>query len=616
MLEKIKSPQDIKSLDGDELKSLADEIRTEIIATVAANGGHLASNLGMVEATLALHKVFNAPDDKIIFDVSHQSYTHKLLTGRYESFHTLREYGGVSGFMNRAESEYDVLNEGHSGTSVSAAVGIATANKLRDKNDYVVSVVGDGSLTNGMIYEALNNCAEKNLRLVILINDNDMSISKSIGGLNHHLAKIRTSKKYFRFKHRIEKFLNHIPLIGKGLASFFRKLKNAFKRLVVKRNMFDDLGLHYIGAVDGHNIDALVDCLEEAKARGRCCVVHMVTRKGCGYLPAELDPDKYHSVGAFVPEIGYDAGEKVDFSSTAGRLICERAADDDKICAITAAMCSGTGLTEFSQKYTERYFDVGIAEEHAVTFACGLAVSGLKPVLFLYSSFAQRVYDQIIHDISVQSLPLVLMLDRCGLVAGDGVTHQGIFDYSIFSAVPNVNIFAPETYGELETCLDRALLHDGLAVVRYPKGAENIYENDLVREDDLCYSPHIGECDTVIVTYGRLTRLARETAESAEKGKVGIIKLIKTYPVNYSRLASLAGGAKLIYVLDEAYKSGGVGEKISAYMGEKVKAHIHNHAVSGFVEHGSLDDLEKSCGFTVETITENIRSILRGINHV
>ena len=609
MLEKIKSPQDIKELSYKELDELAGEIRTTILDTVSKNGGHLASNLGMVEATLALHKVFNMPFDKIVFDVSHQSYAHKLLTGRYEVFHTLRTYGGISGFSNRAESEYDILNEGHSGSSVSAALGIAMANKLQDKTDFAVAVVGDGSLTNGLIYEAINNCGDKNTRLIILVNDNEMSISRNIGGLPHHLSKVRTSKRYFNFKHRLEKFLVHIPLIGKGLASGTRRFKNFVKRMLGKTTMFDDFGLSYLGPVDGHNIKNLVTVLEEAKTKGNCCVVHMATRKGKGYLPSEIDPDKYHSVGAFNIEEGSVAETECTFSEKAGEIICSAAESDPKICAITAAMTSGTGLTEFSRRYPERFFDVGIAEEHAVTFSGGLSVNGLKPVLVLYSSFAQRTYDQLIHDISIQNLPLILMLDRCGLVAGDGITHQGIFDIPAFSTIPNISIYSPDSYGELEICFKRALEDTHLSVIRYPKGGENDYNREQFTGDsDILYTDNIESAETVIITYGRLTKLALEAAE-AQSSETAVIKLVKVFPIDFNEIKSLVKNAKIVYFLEEGYYSGGIAEKLSAGLSGVRGIKTHIHAITSFVEHGSLEDLYKSCGFTVETITENIRSL-------
>lgn len=610
MLEKIKSPKDIKELSYKELDELAGEIRTKILNTVSQNGGHLASNLGMVEATLALHKVFNMPSDKIVFDVSHQCYAHKLLTGRYDSFHTLRTYGGISGFSNRAESEYDVLNEGHSGSSVSAALGIAMANKLQDKTDFAVAVVGDGSLTNGLIFEAINNCGDKNTRLIILVNDNEMSISRNIGGLPQHLSKVRTSKRYFNFKHRLEKFLTHIPLIGRGLASLSRRFKNFVKRMLGKNTIFDDFGLSYLGPVDGHNIKNLVTVLEEAKTKGNCCVVHMATHKGKGYLPAEIDPDRYHAVGSFNLQEGSVAEAKYCFSDKAGEIVCTRAGSDPKLCAITAAMCSGTGLTEFSRRYPERFFDVGIAEEHAVTFAGGLSVNGLKPVLILYSSFAQRTYDQLIHDISIQNLPMILMLDRSGLVAGDGITHQGIFDVPAFSTIPNIKIYSPDSYAELENCFNIAVEDSYLSVIRYPKGCESEYPRERFSGDgEILYTDNIDSAETVIITYGRLTELAFNTAE-IQHCNTAIIKLLKVFPVNYEKILSLVKNAKLVYFLEEGYYSGGIAEKISARLGGELGIKTYIHAITAFVEHGSLEDLYKSCGFTAETITENIRSIL------
>lgn len=609
MLEKIKSPQDIKELSYKELDELAGEIRAKILETVSKNGGHLASNLGMVEATLALHKVFNMPFDKIVFDVSHQSYAHKLLTGRYDVFHTLRTYGGISGFSNRAESEYDILNEGHSGSSVSAALGIAMANKLQDKTDFAVAVVGDGSLTNGLIYEAINNCGDKNTRLIILVNDNEMSISRNIGGLPHHLSKVRTSKRYFNFKHGLEKFLIRIPLVGKGMASGTRRFKNFVKRMLGKTTMFDDFGLSYLGPVDGHNIKSLVTVLEEAKTKGNCCVVHMATRKGKGYLPSEIDPDKYHAVGAFNIEEGSVAEAEYTFSQKAGEIICAAAESDPKICAITAAMASGTGLTEFSRRYPERFFDVGIAEEHAVTFSGGLSVNGLKPVLVLYSSFAQRTYDQLIHDISIQNLPMVLMLDRCGLVAGDGITHQGIFDIPAFSTIPNIKIYSPDGYKELEACFNRAVEDTRLSVIRYPKGGESDYDREqFIGDEDILYTKNTESAEVVIITYGRLTSLALEAAK-AQSSETAVIKLVKVFPLNFKSIISLIKNAKIVYFLEEGYYSGGIAEKLSAGLSGVRGIKTHIHAITAFVEHGPLEDLYKSCGFTVETITENIRSL-------
>lgn len=369
-------------------------------------------------SSFALHKVFDSPKDRIVFDVGHQCYAHKMLTGRINELDTLRKYNGLSGFPSKNESEHDVLNEGHCGTSISAALGIAEANRINNNDSFVVAVVGDGALTNEMIYEALNNCSDKQLNLIILINDNEMSISQNVGGLHNYFSRIRTSKRYFSFKRRFEHLLRHIPFVGNSLAKIFKKIKDFFKRWFVKNNLFEDTGLAYLGPVDGHNIEKLITVLVEAKAKRCVTVVHMTTKKGKGYCYAEEHPEIYHSVSSFDREKGVNISEKESFSTCMGKELCMIAENDSTVCAITAAMCDGTGLTEFSKRFPDRYFDVGIAEEHAITFAGGLSVAGMKPLVALYSTFSQRVYDQLFHDICIQNLPIVLALDRCGIVAG------------------------------------------------------------------------------------------------------------------------------------------------------------------------------------------------------
>ncbi len=605
MLEHIHSPADIKALTREETEKLAEEIRQTIIDTVSANGGHLASNLGMVEATIALHRHFDSPKDKIIFDVSHQCYTHKLLTGRYKDFYTLRQSGGISGFTNRDESEHDILTEGHSGSSVSAALGIATADKLAGKESYTVAVLGDGSLTNGMIYEALNNCAGKKLNLIILLNDNDMSISRNIGGLHEYLSKIRTSKRYYRLKHRTEKILSAIPLIGKPLLIGSKKFKDATKRFFVKNNIFEDLGLIYLGPVDGHNPEKLDIVLAEAKTKHTCCIVHMVTKKGLGYSLSENEPDKYHGVGAFDREKGVLPSASETYSTKVGDILCEMAEKDKKICAITAAMCDGTGLAPFSKAHPERFFDVGIAEEHAITFASGLAANGIKPVVLLYSTFAQRVYDQLSHDVAIQKLPFILALDRAGLVQNDGITHQGIFDYNIFSTIPNTEIFSPETYDELKYAFSHGFASEKITVIRYPKGSYHIYEPSFPMISDgneFAYTENIETSETVIVTFGRLTKTAHEAIKLSGKN-IGLLKLIQLYPINRKKIAVLLKNAKNIYFLEESYRTGGVSEKIAAQLQNK---NIQIHAIEDFVDHGDLNDLNALCGFTADAVCRGV----------
>lgn len=601
---------EIKEMSFKELYKLSDSLREKIIDTVSQNGGHLASNLGMVEATIALHRVFDSPNDKIIFDVGHQSYAHKILTGREDSFDTIRKYGGLSGFPSREESEHDVLNEGHSGTSVSAALGIAEANKLAGNDNYTVAVVGDGSLTNGMIYEAFNNCAKKNLKLIIVINDNEMSISKNVGGLPRYLSRFRVSRSYFNLKRSTKWSLGIIPILGKPFIKLFAATKNAVRRFFIKNTFFEDMGLDYIGPVDGHNIKKLTTVLKEAKKRATCVVVHIKTKKGYGYEFAEREPSKYHGIGSFDREAGASGEEKKTFSSFMGERLLEMSKEDEKICAITAAMAEGTGLVPFENELPDRFFDVGIAEEHAITFSAGLSVSGLKPVVALYSTFAQRVYDQVLHDIAIQRLPMTLLLDRCGLVAGDGVTHQGIFDYALFSSVPNARIYSPETYSEAENALKIALSSNDFDVIRYPKGSEKAYTScrEMIYDENnmYYYSSNIKESKRVIITYGRITSVANEAL--AELDDVAIIKLVRIFPLDLEKIAELCQGKELVYILEESYIHGGVGEKILAQISSCVK-NTYIHAVNDFVPHGDLDELYSLCGFTKDKIIDNINKL-------
>ena len=608
--------EQLKSLSSSEIAELAQEIRETIMDTVSKNGGHLASNLGMVEATIALHRVFDSPKDKFIFDVGHQCYAHKLLTGRAEGFDTLRKYGGTSGFCNPAESEHDPLYEGHCGTSLSAALGIAEANRIQGKDDYVVAIVGDGALTNGMIYEALNNCAGKNLNIIILINDNEMSISKNVGGLHRYMSKIRNSKGYFSFKRGLGGFLRKIPLIGKGLASFFKWIKNRIHKNFLKDNLFEDMGLLYLGPIDGHDVEKLSDVLEEAKTKRVPCVVHMRTLKGHGYSYAEEHPENYHSVGTFTIEQGATSGQKASFSSMAGECACELAENDPAVCAITAAMCDGTGLTNFAKIYPERFFDVGIAEEHAITFAGGLSVAQMKPILFLYSTFAQRGFDQFFHDISIQGLPLVLALDRSGIVSGDGITHQGIFDCSMLTALPGVEIYSPESYADLKFAFTAAVESKALSVVRYPKGQEIIdYEKDLtfIPAEDQAYSYTEGveNAEIVLISYGRICYETYRALRLLEgKHSVGMVKLKKIYPLDYAALEGLTASAKLVYVVEEGIASGGIAEKIAVQLSANGDKKVRIRAIENYVRHGSLQELLQECGLTGEQIAEDVAKIV------
>lgn len=603
MLENIESPADIKSLKKDELNSLAAEIRSTILNTVAQNGGHLSSNLGMVEATLALHKVFNSPQDRIIFDVSHQSYTHKLLTGRYQEFSKLRKWGGISGFSNPEESLHDPCFEGHCGTSISQALAFAVSDALAGKENYTVAVVGDGAFTNGMIYEAINNCADKKLRLIILLNDNEMSISKNIGGLNKSLRRMHSSAGYLRFKRGTLRVLRKIPLLGRATIWMGRKVRNLIKSIVLNRNIFENLGLKYIGPVDGNNINHMCSAFAEAKRRAICCVVHIHTKKGLGYAPAEAEPEKYHSVSPFDIEKGIGDSSSETFSSRFGQYVCSLAQKDERICAITAAMGAGTGLSEFEQKYPQRFFDVGIAEEHAVTFGAGLAAAGKLPVCAIYSTFVQRAYDQLFHDVSLANLHFILALDRSGFVEGDGVTHQGIFDYSLFSSIPNTIIYSPATFKELDTCLQNAVDGQGLQIVRYPRGGEIApYNWQYTDSGNIAYTDDVQNKHTVIVTYGRIAANALPCLSE----KIGVVRLIKAFPFDFEELYSLTLSAKNIYLLEEGIYEGGMAQKLSAYFIVQGKS-VCVRAVHSFPKHGALHAMFYAHGLTAEQIAAEVK---------
>lgn len=611
MLENINSPTDIRGLTYRELDRLADEIRNVITDTVSKNGGHLASNLGIVETTLAIHRVFDTPKDTVIFDVGHQCYAHKLITGRYSDFHTLRKKNGISGFVNQEESEYDTFTEGHSGTSLSHALGMAAAAAKNDPSKYVIAIVGDGSFTNGMIYEALNNCLDCAGNLIVILNDNEMSISKNVGALSNYLTKIRTSKRYFTAKHHIKKFLMKVPYAGKGLISVARGTRDFFKRILVSYNLFECMGIDYIGPVDGNDLVKMEIVLKEAKTKDICTLVHIKTVKGKGYSPAEQSPESFHSMSPFDLKIGVPISHSENsFSRIFGNTMCSLAEADEKICAVTAAMEGGTGLSDFSSMFPNRLYDVGIAEEHAVAFSAGLAKGGMKPVLALYSTFSQRVFDQMFHDVSIQNLPLTLCLDRSGLVEGDGITHQGIFDVSLFSCIPGLTVYSPETYSELNDALKLAL-NGGVNVIRYPKGTEEIYDRTGFKKElgMTVYESSVGTARIVIFTYGRITSTVFKAA--ALTGiEVKIVKLVKIHPLDTDTICSLASGAQAVLVVEEGIKHGGIGESIaSALCTQKNALTVRIHAIDAFAKHGSLTELFEEFGFTSEYIAEEIRML-------
>ena len=588
-LDKVSSPSDIRQLNNNQIAILCDEVRDCIINTVSKNGGHLASNLGAVELTVALHRVFSSPKDAIIFDVGHQCYTHKLLTGRFDKFSTLRTEGGISGFMRPSESEHDPFITGHSSNSISAAYGIYKAKRIKGEEGTAIAVIGDGAMTGGMAYEALNNAGSGKNNFIIILNDNKMSISRNVGALARSFTKMRNKPRYHRFKSALSNFILTIPLIGKTLNKLIYIAKEALKSAVYKENIFSSLGFNYLGPVDGHNIAAMESVFEIAKTYSRPSLIHVITTKGKGYKYAEQKPNNYHGVSAFNIDIGANDSDKLCFSKIAGDTLCKLAEKDDKICAITAAMTSGTGLAEFAKKYHTRFFDVGIAEQHAVTFASALAKEELKPFFAVYSSFLQRSYDQIVHDSAIAGFPIRLLIDRAGIVGEDGETHQGIFDVSFLTSIPKINIFSPACYEELEYRIKYIANKDQISAVRYPRGCEEKYIPFDFKED---YSLIKGTSKNVILTYGRLYSEACKAKEIDET--LNIIKLNKIYPIN-EKLIDLLMNFDNVSIFEETVKSGGIGEHLASYLLEKhFKGQYKIHAINNdFVPSGNVMDALK-----------------------
>ncbi|MBR5285377.1 MAG: 1-deoxy-D-xylulose-5-phosphate synthase [Clostridia bacterium] len=611
ILETINSPKDLKTLGAEELKILSDEIRETLISTVSVNGGHLAANLCVVELTLALHRVFDSPDDKIIFDVGHQSYVHKLITGRREEFSTLRQTNGISGFPKRSESEHDAFGAGHSSTSVSAAAGIAAANLLCGNDVYTIAVVGDGAFTGGMIYEALNNCADKE-KLIIVLNDNDMSISPNVGGMSRYFSKVRTSAKYFSFKNKSKRFFKALPLVGNGLLKFGTAVKNRFKKLVMSQNFFEQFGLSYYGPVDGNDIKHIERVLTEAKDDKKCAVVHVCTTKGKGYKYAEERPDLFHGVSGFDIESGKIKSSGVEsFSERFGSIICKYAEEDKRIAAITAAMPDGTGLSEFAKRFPDRFFDVGIAEEHALTFACGLSVGGMIPVFAVYSTFAQRAFDQLIHDAALQNLHVIIALDRAGLVANDGATHHGIFDTAFISEIPNVTLYSPNSFESLEKCFVEALNVQGPVVIRYPK-SEDIVCDGFYNARGVSFKDFGEGVENAIITYGRLQENAIEAAETLNNNgrPTRVISLTTLSPLPVEGLIKLLDGIDNIVFAEEGIKNGGVAQRLCAELTERgalCGKRFVIKAIDGiFPDHGSNKDLLSSLSLSPESIVDSL----------
>ncbi len=601
LLDKINSPADVKKLREDELPRLASEVREEIISTVSENGGHLASNLGVVELTIALHRVFNSPNDKIIWDVGHQVYTHKLLTGRRSSFGTLRKSGGISGFSRPNESEHDIVYSGHSSTSVSTALGIAAANATLGKKDYAIAVLGDGALTGGLIYEAINNAGRmKNARLIIVLNDNGMSISKNVGHLAKSLAVMRSRTGYFKLKALTEKAISKLPFFGKSLANRLFKLKTDVKNMLYQSNFFEDFGVRYMGPIDGHNIEQLTNALEGAKAVNSPVILHINTVKGKGYAPAERFPSEFHGVGPFDRETGEIKKKGTSFSEQFGEFFYNQAAKDKRICAITAAMSLGTGLKKFSEEYEDRFFDVGIAEEHAIPYALGLSKGGMLPVFVVYSTFLQRCFDQIMHDCALQNVKMIIAVDRAGIVGDDGETHNGIYDQAFFNGIPDITVYSPSYYAELNKDFVTALYHiEGPVAVRYPRGGESEppFDFEITGNDFDVYGDESSELS--LITYGRLFGEAVKAKRILENSGIGIkiIKLNKIIPLCDGAVDAVCNSKKACF-FEEGVLSGGIGEKFGSLLCEKgFKGKYEIKAFPDcFVRQGSVFEILKEYG--------------------
>ena len=613
MLEKINHPNDIKNLPAQDLPALAEEIREFLIDRISVNGGHLASNLGVVELTMALHLVFDLPEDKIIWDVGHQSYTHKILTGRRDMFDNLRKFGGLSGFPKRQESSCDSFDTGHSSTSISAGLGYAKGRDLQNRTYSVVSVIGDGSLTGGMAYEALNNAGQMKTNFIIVLNDNEMSISENVGGLALYLSSIRTADAYVDLKSQVETTLSKIPVYGSRAVRGIRRTKDGIKKLLVPGTLFEELGITYLGPIDGHNISDMVRVLKLAKRVNGAVLVHVKTVKGCGYEPAVKHPSRFHGAEPFEKETGLPSRglRKASYTDVFATVMCKMGARNPKVTAVTAAMPDGTGLKRFRNLYPDRFFDVGIAEQHAVTFAAGLALSGMIPVVAVYSSFLQRGFDQIIHDVCLQNQHVVFAVDRAGLVGSDGETHQGIFDLSFLSMVPNLTVCAPKNKWELADMLKFAIAYDGPIAIRYPRGEAydglKEFREPIERGvSEVLYD----ETEIALIAVGSMVRTAKALREKLRDLGMGcsLINARFVKPLDQKMLRECAADHRLIVTLEENVESGGFGQQVLDYLGRiGSRARVITVALPDeYIEHGNVDVLRRETGIDEESVLRRI----------
>lgn len=609
MLESIKSPQDLHKLDYQGLTALAQEIRTKIIATVTQTGGHLGANLGVVELTIALHSVLKSPQDKIIWDVGHQCYPHKLLTDRYQDFDTLRQLGGISGFPSPDESPHDVFRVGHSSTSISAALGIAVARDLQKEDFNVVAVIGDGALTGGLAFEALNHAGQLDTDLVVILNDNAMSIAKNVGALSNYLNSLRLDPTLSRARTELENFIKRIPAIGGSVSRLGSSFKDAVKSLLPGQ-LFEQMGFSYFGPFDGHNIRQMQRALRDGIKRGGPVLIHVITQKGRGFTPAEENPEKYHGLG---PSYSNNQGKTISFSDVFGRSLVEFAERDERITAITAAMQDGTGLTPFAERFPERFFDVGIAEQHALTFAAGLAAQGLRPVAAVYSTFLQRGYDQVLHDICLQNLPVVIAVDRAGVVGEDGPTHHGVFDLSYLSHIPNLVILAPKDGAELKGMLKWALSQEQPTAIRYPRAQTTAVGSvvfDLAQSipSDVVYEGS----DCSLLAVGGMVEAAVQAAEllaPAISCRVINVRTIK--PFTKQDLERLVQDTSVIFTLEDNVVTGGFGSHAARLAAEDMRKQVITLGYPDqFVPQGRIDQLHSMFGLTPERIADRISQVM------
>ena len=618
ILDKIKKPNDIHKIPLAEFPQLADEIRSFLIESVSRTGGHLASNLGVVELTLALHNVLDFPDDKLIWDVGHQAYTHKILTGRKGEFETLRKEGGLSGFPKRGESNCDSFDAGHSSDSISAGLGYVHARDLLGESYHVVSVIGDGALTGGMAYEALNNAAELETNFIIVLNDNNMSISPNVGGMSNYLSAIRTAEAYTGMKISLNKAVKKIPRVGTAMVDAVRRTKSSIKQLFIPGMLFENMGLTYLGPVDGHNMRQMMRLFNEAKRVKGPVVVHVLTEKGRGYEPARQNPDMFHGIGPFDIKTGKPTQKKVcpGYTDVFADALCQVAAEEEKLVAITAAMPDGTGLKKFSQRFPDRFFDVGIAEEHAVSFAAGLALGGVVPVVAIYSSFLQRAVDQMLHDVCMQKLHVIFAVDRAGLVGADGETHQGNFDISYLSMMPGMTVMAPKNDWELKEMLRFAVKADGPVAIRYPRGNayQGLQEYQAAVEMGKSEVLHSG-CKVAVLALGSMVEICEDVC--CELQKAGIdptfvnVRFVK--PLDIALLDQLAKNHSLVVTVEENVKSGGYGEHVSSYMEAcHPQVQVINLAVGDqFVEQGSIKSLRAKAGLDPDSIVQAVEEKIK-----